>query len=135
MFFKPILALHIIFQVVEIIGGQNDMYFHWGRLPPPPPGSTPLHSIEEEHLSLEVTICVAFRTPFPESFVRARDHAPSAGASEGSEETKHWGGGGAKPLFVNNCSPHPSNASFTHNLPTPLTIRCHLKRSYPNCVV
>ena len=43
--FKPILALHINFQVVKIIGGggQNDMFapppniLIWGRLPPPPP--------------------------------------------------------------------------------------------------
>ena len=128
------LTLLLIFQVVEIIGGQNDVcpqVFSLGATAPPP-RSTPLHSTEEEHLSLEVTICVAFRTPFP------CDHAPSAGVSEGYEETKHWGGGGgggeSHCLWTMVCPP-PPNASFTHNLPTPLTIRCHLKRLYPNCVV
>ena len=43
-----------------------------------------------------------------------------AGASEGSEETKHWRG---KRLFTSDCSQTiacPSNALLAQNLPTPL---------------
>ena len=42
-----------------------------------------------------------------------------AGASEGSEQTKNWGGGG-KPLFVNNGL--PPHALSPQSLPTPLFV-------------